>query len=137
MKLCEETGCPISTKNRVAAALLTEQVQSEKQKKRAKSVKRKLAWKRKRQKLFEIYEKHQEEDGYQKGILLQQGRTVGQLRIKTKPAINYGNAYSVRLDRQAQQLHNTQDGACAIVHTPSLQQSSLDIFSVCDSSTRW
>ena len=122
VKLCEETGCPISTKCRVAAALLTEQVQSEKQKKRAKSVKRKLARKRKRQKLFEIYEKHQEEDGYQKGILLQQGRTVGQLRIKTKPAINYGNAYSVRLDRQAQQLHNTQGGACAIVHTPSLQQ---------------
>ena len=122
VKLCEETGCPISTKSRVAAALLSEQVQSEKQKMRAKSLKRKLARKIKREKLFKIYEKHHEEDSYQKGVLLQQGRAVGQIRIKKKPVINYGNSYSVRLNRQARQLQRTHGGACAIVHTPTLRQ---------------
>ena len=106
----------------MCAALLTEQVESEKRKERAKSLKRKLARKRKREKLYQIYEKHQEEAGYQKGILLKQGRIIGQLRVKAKSGLNYGNAYSVRMHRQALQLQNIQGSKCAIVHTPALRQ---------------
>ena len=137
VKLCEEAGCPISRNSRVCAALLTEQVESEKRKERAKSLKRKLARKRKREKLYQIYEKHQEEAGYQKGILLKQGRIIGQLRVKAKSGLNYGNAYSVRMHRQALQLQNIQGSTCAIVHTPALRQWILSMLLLWVSRIRW
>ena len=43
VKLCEEAGCPISRNSCVCAALLTEQVESEKRKERVKSLKKKAS----------------------------------------------------------------------------------------------
>ena len=79
IRLCEETGCPISKNSRVAAALLKEQSVSEKEILRDKSQKEKSARKQRRLKWRKIYEKHQEEASYQKGLLLKEARRIRQI----------------------------------------------------------
>ena len=122
VRLCEETGCPISKNSRVSAALLTEQKESEKNKERSKSYKRKIARKLKRHRLYQIYEKHLEETNYQKGLLLKEARKKRQIQDHIKKVVRYEHAYSVRLHQKALQLRKTQGGTCAIVHTPVLRQ---------------
>ena len=122
VRLCEETGCPISKNSRVAAALLKEQSVSEKEKIRDKSQNKKTARKQRRLKLYQIYEKHQEEASYQKGLLLKQARRIRQIREHAKRRITYEHAYSVRMHRRALHRQNIQAGSCAIVHTPAFRQ---------------
>ncbi|MCU7801218.1 MAG: hypothetical protein KZQ70_14055 [gamma proteobacterium symbiont of Lucinoma myriamae] len=123
VRLCEETGCPITSNSRVAAALLTEQKNSEKGKDRAKSRTRKLKRNLKRAKLYEIYEKHHEEVNYQKGLLLRQAGQRRKLQNRARTFIRYEHAYSVRQHRKKLlRQNNIQGGSCAIVHTPAFRQ---------------
>ena len=75
-----------------------------------------------KEKIYQIYENHQEETDYQKGVLLKQDCIIGQLRVKAKSSLCNGDAYSVRMHRRELQLQNMQGGTCAIKHTPVLWQ---------------
>ena len=70
VRLCDAMGCPVPSNSRVSAALLTEQQISEKEKERFRSNRRKIKRKMRRNKLFKMYEKHQEEIAYRKAQLL-------------------------------------------------------------------
>ena len=82
LKLCEATGCPIPSNGKVSAGLLSEQKCFEANQARCRSTKRKMKRKFRRNKLYKLYEKHQEKILYQKAQLLLKNAKTRQLRAK-------------------------------------------------------
>lgn len=124
VKLCEETGCPIPSNSKVAAALLTAQKESDKGKERAKSMKRKKTRKFTAKRKFKIHENQQEIVNYRKGMLLRDAAQKRRTQSKVNQFIRYGDTYSVRIHRLATRRKNQkrQDGECSNEHTLAARQ---------------
>ena len=139
LKLCEQTGCPVPSNSRVSAALLGEQVSSEKEKERGRSAKRKLRRKQVTIKKFKIYEKNQEEIKYRKAKLLLEAavkrRTharmnkfvrsdhsfTGKTLAKCKKLLQKDHTYPSKHTR-TRKPHNKHGGECSSEQVPEKWQ---------------
>ena len=133
VRLCDAMGCPVPSNSRVSAALLTEQQISEKEKERFRSNRRKIKRKMRRNKLFKLYEKHQEEIAYRKAQLLvkkahtrllnarikkDHSYTINHIKVKNqlKNSITKDHTYILRKSKRAN--HNIQGGECSKEQAP-------------------
>lgn len=133
VRLCDAMGCPVPSNSRVSAALLTEQQISEKEKERFRSNRRKIKRKMRRNKLFKMYEKHQEEIAYRKAQLLvkkahtrllnarikkDHSYTINHIKVKNqlKNSITKDHTYILRKSKRAN--HNIQGGECSKEQAP-------------------
>ena len=125
-KLCTIAGCPIPRRSKVQLKLEALQKNSEKQKDREKSLGTKLKRKLKRNKMFQLYEKHQEQKTYIKSQLLKKLRADRKVARKPLPSTSStapsDHKYQ-RNPRSNQLLRGKRHaGQCPPTQTPAVTQ---------------
>lgn len=119
-RLCDVAGCPIPKGSKVDKGLEALQKSCEKQKAREKSLDAKYKRKVRRDKMFKIYEKHQEQKNYIKGLLLKikrrAARTVARKQQIRRTSLPKDHAYH-RIPSSNQMVRGKRHGGVC----PSMQ----------------
>ena len=123
-RLCSIAGCQIPMGSKVDRTLGALQLRSEKQKKRDSSIKRKMKRKLRRNKMFKLYETHQEQKNYIRAQLMKKLRAARKGARKKPPlrAPKFDHDYN-RNPRSNQFLRGKRhSGLCSLKNTPDATQ---------------
>ena len=124
-KLCNFAGCPIPTGSKVDRSLNAIQRSCNKQKAREKTLESKMKRKIRRDSMFKLYEKHQEQKNYIKGQLLKKVRRARAVAMKRQvDTNNMPSDHSYNRNPKANQMVRLKrhGGACPPMHDPLDEQ---------------